>query len=132
MTAAVGNDFSTDASAGRDWDMTVCDLAIFMCVFRAPRPPRLDDICSVIGGWFECSMDASAAAASLARMLANQWVAEEGGCFRATDEGRRAARRLMNGVIRLLDQGTRLIDVALMMTVLRLTKGELDDDVRTL
>jgi hypothetical protein len=36
----------------------------------------------------------------------------------------------MNGMIRLLDQGTRLIDVALMMSVLRLSKGELDNGVR--
>jgi hypothetical protein len=27
----------------------------------------------------------------------------------------------------MLDQGTRLIDVALMMSVLRLTRGELDN-----
>jgi len=32
----------------------------------------------------------------------------------------------MNGLIQMLNQGTRFIDVALMMSVLRLTKGELD------
>lgn len=63
-------------------------------------------------------------------MLANHWVSEDGRRFRATEEGRRAARPLMNGMIRLLDQGTRLIDVALMMSVLRLSKGELDNGVR--
>jgi len=37
------------------------------------------------------------------------------------------ARHLVNGIIRMFDQGTRLIDVALMMAVLRLTREELGD-----
>jgi len=65
-------------------------------------------------------------------MLANRWVAEESRRFRATEEGRSAARPLMNGLIRMLDQGTRLVDVALMMSVLRLSKGELDRGLRDL
>ena len=110
--------------------MTVFELAIFMCVFRASHPPRVEEICQVIGSWFECAVDPPAASAPIENMLANHWVSEDGRRFRATEEGRRAARPLMNGMIRLLDQGTRLIDVALMMSVLRLSKGELDNGVR--
>ena len=109
--------------------MTVFELAIFMCVFRARRAPNVDEICQAIGVWFECVVEPSSASTSIANMLANHWISQDCQCFRATEEGRRAARPLMNGVIRMLDQGTRLIDVALMMSVLRLSKGELDDGV---
>jgi hypothetical protein len=131
MTAAA-NDLVSAGSPACNWTMTVFELAIFMCVFRARRPPRVEEICQVIGAWFECVVDPPVAAAPIENMLANRWVAEESHCFRATEEGRRAARPLMNGIIRMLDQGTRLIDVALMMSVLRLTKGELDNGVRDL
>lgn len=129
MTAAA-NDLMSAGSPACDWSMTVFELVIFMCVFRARRPPRVEEICQVIGSWFECVVDPPAAAAPIEHMLANRWMSEDGRCFRATEEGRRAARPLMNGLIRLLDQGTRLIDVALMMSVLRLSKGELDNGVR--
>lgn len=127
---AVANDLVSAGPPACDWSMTVFELAIFMCVFRASRPPRVEEICQVIGSWFECAVDPPAASAPIENMLANHWVLEDGRCFRATEEGRRAARPLMNGMIRLLDQGTRLIDVALMMSVLRLSKGELDNGVR--
>ncbi|NIJ67230.1 hypothetical protein FHR20_004212 [Sphingomonas leidyi] len=129
---AVANDPRTADSPGCDWKMTVFELAIFMCVFRAGRAPGLEEICHVIGEWFECAVDPTSAAAPIEHMLANRWVAEESHCFRATEEGRSAARPLMNGIIRMLDQGTRLIDVALMMSVLRLSKGELDHGLRIL
>lgn len=127
---AVANDLMPAGAPRRDWEMTVFELAIFMCVFRASRPPRVEEICKVLGGWFECSVDPPATSTGIENMLANNWVTEEGGAFRATEEGRSAVRPMMNGVIRLLDQGTRMIDVALLMTVLRLTTGELDNGVR--
>ncbi|MBS0503627.1 MAG: hypothetical protein JSS55_07445 [Proteobacteria bacterium] len=110
--------------------MTVFELAIFMSVFRARHPPGVEEICQVIGTWFECVVHPPVASAPIENMLANRWVSEDSRCFLATEEGRRAARPLMNGIIRMLDQGTRLIDVALMMSVLRLSKGELDNGVR--
>ncbi|MGX0587313.1 hypothetical protein ACUXPF_003914 [Sphingomonas sanguinis] len=127
---AVANDLPTAGSPGCDWKMTVFELAIFLCVFRARRAARVEEICQVIGDWFECAVEPSSAAAPIEHMIANRWVAEENHGLRATEEGRTAARPLMNGIIRMLDQGTRLIDVALMMSVLRLTKGELDNGLR--
>lgn len=129
MTAAANDLLDADIPAC-GWKMTVFELAIFMCIFRAVRPPRIEEVCHVIGGWFGCAVDPPAATAPIENMLANRWVAEEGFCFRATEEGRRAAKPLMNGIIRMLDQGTRLIDVALMMSVLHLTRGELDNGAR--
>lgn len=129
---ATANDLLSAGAPGCDWKMTVFELAIFMCLYRAGQPRRGEDICKVIGGWFECVVDPPAAAAPIEHMLANRWVAEKGHGLCATEEGRRAARPLMSGMVRMLDHGTRLIDVALMMSVLRLSKGELDHGIRDL
>lgn len=108
------------------WDMTVLELAIFLCVYRAQEPPRLSDILSVIQSWFESIIVIGLVAITVQRMVKAGWLIPTGDRVHASREGREAARPLMEGLIRMLDQGTRLIDVALMMSVLRLTKGELD------
>ena len=109
------------------WDMSVLELAIFMCIFRAERSMTVEETCAVIDGWFECSLDSATTRERLCRMAEAGWLHAENAGFCSTHDGRRAARPMMNGLIRLLDNGTRLVDVALMMTVLRLTRGELDD-----
>ena len=122
-----GANRASPAGSARAWDMTVLELAIFMCVFRAERAMRVEEICAVIDRWFECRLDSATTQERLRRMARAGWLTEAKGGFCSTVDGRRATRLLMNGLIRLLDNGTRLVDVALMMTVLRLTRGELDD-----
>ena len=109
-----------------DMDMTVFELATFMCVYRAREPMHLDEICAVLGGWFECAMPPQRFSRPIARMVARGWLIDGADTLKASKAGREIARPLLGGIIRMLDQGTRLIDVALMMSVLRLTKGELD------
>ncbi|HEX7855081.1 MAG TPA: hypothetical protein VF503_15435 [Sphingobium sp.] len=115
------------SSTPRDWAMTVFELAIFICAFRAMQPIDADILSDMLGGWFECFIAPEDAAAAAANMVSRGWLVMVGGRLMAAEEGRRVARTLVNGIIRMLDQGTRLLDVALMMAVLRLTKGELDD-----
>ena len=74
---ATANDLLSAGAPGCDWKMTVFELAIFMCLYRAGQPRRVEDICKVIGGWFECVVDPPAAAAPIEHMLANRWVAEK-------------------------------------------------------
>lgn len=54
---ATANDLLSAGAPGCDWKMTVFELAIFMCLYRAGQPRRVEDICKVIGGWFECVVD---------------------------------------------------------------------------
>lgn len=109
------------------WAMTAFELAIFMCAYRAMQPVGVDVLCEMLSGWFECFIEPEDVTAAAADMVGREWLVVVGGRLMAAEEGRRVARTLMNGIIRMLDQGTRLIDVALMMAVLRLTKMELDD-----
>lgn len=125
---SMANDLaSSGGGAPCEWSMTVFELVLFLAVFRAKHPPRLDTLCETLSDWFECLVPLQAMQATAANMVRRGWLAATGDRLHPTEEGRRAARPLVNGLIRMLDQGTRLIDVALMMSVLRLTKGELDE-----
>lgn len=127
MTSTANSPRSSSGSPTFCWAMTVLELAIFIATFRAMQPIGVDGLSDILSGWFECFMAPEDVTAAAANMMNQGWLALVGGGFVATHDGRRAASKLMNGIIRMLDQGTRLIDVALMMAVLRLTKGELDD-----
>ncbi|WP_298092102.1 hypothetical protein [uncultured Sphingomonas sp.] len=107
--------------------MTVFELAIFLAVYRAMSPIGSDALAETLSGWFETAITGEDVTAAAGGMVSRGWLAMTGGSLMATEEGRRVSRVLANGLIRMLDQGTRLIDVALMMAVLRLTTGELDD-----
>ncbi|AOH87324.1 hypothetical protein AWL63_24215 (plasmid) [Sphingomonas panacis] len=107
--------------------MTVVELAIFIAVYRAAQPIGADVLSNILGRWFESVVGPDDIAGAVTNMVERGWLVMIGGRLMATQDGRRVASHLMNGVIRMLDQGTRLIDVALMMSVLRLTKGELDN-----
>lgn len=108
------------------WDMTAFELAIFVCVFRSRSPMLVEEIRCAVGRWFERSIPGDIMADIIGHMIGRGWLIKSRGRIRASFQGRDAARPLMNGIIRMLDQGTRLLDVALMMSLLQLTKGELD------
>lgn len=121
---------ANDQAAGhRDpsrWDMTVLELAIFLGAYRAKGPLTVSALCPILANWFECAVQPSDIAVPVANMLRHGWLVQDKDGLKPSRRGRCNARHLMNGIISMLDQGTRLIDVALMLSVLRLTRGELD------
>ncbi|WP_337847853.1 hypothetical protein [Sphingomonas sp.] len=106
--------------------MTVLELAIFLCVYRTRGPTSLQTLGPVLSNWFECPVCLGDLTDPVANMLEQGWLVQDQDGLKPSRRGRCGARHLMNGIIRILDHGTRLIDVALMLSVLRLTKGELD------
>lgn len=128
MTSTANDTGPSGGDAGQGQEMTVLELSIFVCVYRAKEPMRLPEILHVIQSWFEGVRLPGQVAAPTHRMVQYGWLITVGDRVRASRRGREAARPMMEGLIRMLDHGTRLIDVALMMSVLRLTKGELDSD----
>ncbi|BBE00176.1 hypothetical protein SAMIE_2000620 (plasmid) [Sphingobium amiense] len=123
---STANDPGLPRDAGDESAMTVLELSIFVCAFRARTPIRASEIFAVMHGWFG-DMPADQVALLVPGMVSRGWLTPVGEAVKASEQGRRAARPLVEGIIRMLDQGTRLIDVALMMSVLRLTRGELDN-----
>ena len=114
------------ADPATEWDMSVLELAIFIAVYRAKAPPSFDAVSQTVSSWFESAIPRRAMSRAILRMGARGWLLAKGDRLVAGEAGRRAVAPLMNGIIRLLDHGTRLIDVALMMAVLRLTREELE------
>jgi len=114
------------ASVTLEWDMTVLELAVFLAAYRARRPQSFDDVRETLATWFECPIPRRNLSRAVLKMGARGWLVAEGDKLMPAEAGRRAACPHVNGIVRLLDQGTRLIDVALMMAVLRLTREELE------
>ena len=106
--------------------MTVLELAIFFVVYRAMQPIGIDDLADTLAGWFDCPIAPDIIATAVGDMVGQGWLVMIAGALLPAEAGRRAARTLIGGIVEMLDHGTRLLDVALMMAVLRLTKEELD------
>jgi hypothetical protein len=124
--ATIANDCALAPDARSDPQMTVLELMIFLCAYRAAHPLRPREVWTVIETWTEGTAARADTDAAIAVMVGRGWLIAVEDCVKASEEGRAASRPLFSSLIRMLDQGTRLIDVALMMSVLRLTKGELD------
>lgn len=56
------------------------------------------------------------------------WLVRRETGMRATIKGRKHGRSHLRGIIRMLDQGTSMLDVARMMSVLKLAMIELDGE----
>jgi len=109
-------------------DMSVLDLAIFMRVHRSNRVSFAGDVSATIGNWFACTVDPIEIEQGFRRMLERGWLMRRNKGVRATIAGRKHGRAHLRGLVRMMDQGTRMLDVARMMNVLNLAMIELDGD----
>ncbi|UZW57842.1 hypothetical protein NUH86_22795 (plasmid) [Sphingobium sp. JS3065] len=112
-----------------DWEMTAFELAVFICIYRSPTSLLLDEVRREVSLWFERVIGSEDLKGCIGYMLGRGWLLQSGDRLRASNRGRIIARPLVNGLIRMLDQGTRLLDVALMMSILRLTHDQLANPV---
>ncbi|TCM32317.1 hypothetical protein [Novosphingobium sp. ST904] len=109
-------------------DMSVLDLAIFLRVHRTNRPSLSGQIAATIAHWFLCEVDPREIEHRSRQLIDRGWMVRQDGGMRATVEGRRHSRLHLRGIVRMMDQGTRMLDVARMMSVLQLAMVELDGD----
>lgn len=129
MTSMAAND--ADGAGGMlpcMVNMTVLDLAIFMRVHRTTRVAFAGDVSATIGQWFDCEIDPRAIEAGFRRMIEKGWLVTRDLGVRPSVVGRRHGRMHLRGLIRMMDQGTKMLDVARMMSVLNLAMSELDGE----
>lgn len=127
MISTVAND--PDGPGGPcTLDMSVMDLAVFMRVHRAGVVGSAGDVSATISRWFQCDVDPSAVETRMRGMVGKGWLARGNRGFRATLDGRRRGRLHLRGLVRMMDQGTKMLDVAVVMSVLKLAMIELDGD----
>ncbi len=109
-------------------DMSVLDLAIFLRIHRSGRGTSAGEVAQTIGHWFQCDIDPREVEKSFPRMAEEGWLVRRGTGMRATIKGRKHGRSRLRGIVRMLDQDTRMLDVAAMMSVLKLAMIELDGE----
>ncbi len=129
MTSTPANDAGDGQDpVGSPIDMTVLDLAIFLRVHRADRPALAGDVSATVGHWFQCSVDPREIERGFRRMAQAGWIVRRNGGVRPTVAGRKHSRVHLRGLVRMMDQGTQMLDVARMMSVLSLAMIELDGE----
>ena len=109
-------------------DMSVLDLAIFLRVHRAGRGQSAGEVSATISRWFGCDIDPRQVEGAFPRMLEKGWLVRRESGVRATTSGRKHGRLHLRGLIRMIDQGTKMVDVALTMSMLKLAEIELDGE----
>jgi hypothetical protein len=109
-------------------DMSVLDLAIFLRIHRSGRGTSAGEVAQTISHWFQCDIDPREVEQSFPRMAGKGWLVRRETGMRATIMGRKHGRSHLRGIVRMLDQGTRMLDVAAMMSVLKLAMIELDGE----
>ena len=127
MTCTVANDDRSPTGA-RPIDMSVLDLAIFLRIHRSARGTSAGEVSTTVGHWFQCPIDPVEVEKAFRRMVENGWLVLRESGMRATIKGRKHGRAHLRGLIRMLDQGTSMLDVARMMSVLKLAMIELDGE----
>lgn len=129
MISTGAND--VDGAGGRSpcsIDMSVLDLAIFLRVHRAGRGQSAAEVSATVSRWFGCDIDPREIERALPRMLEKGWLVRRESGVRATTSGRKHGRLHLRGLIRMIDQGTKMVDVALTMSMLKLAAIELDGE----
>jgi hypothetical protein len=85
-------------------------------------------VAQTISHWFRCEVDPHQVEQSFPRMADKGWLVRRETGMRATIKGRKHGRSHLRGIVRMLDQGTKMLDVAAMMSVLKLAMIELDGE----
>lgn len=109
-------------------NMSVLDLAIFLRVHRAGRGQTAGEVSATLSQWFNCAIDPGEVESAFPHMLEKGWLVRRETGVRATTSGRKHGRLHLRGLIRMIDQGTKMVDVALTMSMLKLAAVELDGD----
>ncbi|MBB5712344.1 hypothetical protein [Sphingomonas xinjiangensis] len=129
MTSIAANDLPVPPSRHQcAIDMTVLELATFLRTYRSGVPSSTGEIAATLGSWFRCDIDLGTVSGALSGMVSRGWLTSHASGFRATRAGRRHARGHLQGIVRMLDQGTNYFDVAVMMSMLGIAKAELDGE----
>lgn len=109
-------------------DMSVLDLAVFLRIHRSSRGTSAGEVAQTVSHWFQCDVDPGEVERSFPRMVDAGWLVRRPTGMRPTIKGRKHGRQHLRGIVRMLDQGTKMLDVARMMSVLQLAMIELDGE----
>lgn len=99
-------------------DLSVVEFLVGMALCRR-GPSPLPAVASEVSRLFDKPIRRAELAPALARLMARRWAFEAGGAYAMTETGVEALRGCYAAMVRLLDDGRRLLDVAVFMSLIQ-------------
>lgn len=103
-------------------DMSVMEFLVGMALCRK-GPLSGNDVARDVARWFDCPIGVAQVRSPLAALTGRGWSRFEQGLYWIGEDGIEAVRGFYVGMVRLLDGGRGLLDVAVMLSVVREFEG---------
>ncbi len=104
-------------------DMSVMEFFVGMALCRK-GPLSRAQVAGDVSRWFDGPIGAADLKIPLAGLVARGWARFEAGLYWIGDDGIEAVRGFYAGMVRLLDGGRGLLDVAVMLSLVREFEGK--------
>ena len=99
-------------------DMTVVEFLVGMALTRGgAMSPR--DLAHAVSAWLGKPVRSAALGPALAALKARGWVHCAAGTYTIGEEGIEALRGFYSAIVRMLDGGRRLLDVAVFLSLIK-------------
>jgi len=99
-------------------DISMVEFFLGMALSRR-APQSLGELAAELSVWFDRPVRARALKAPLEAMLGRGWVAPGTGTYTLSDAGTAALTPFTHALVRMLDGGRRLIDLAVFMSLIK-------------
>lgn len=99
-------------------DLSVVEFCLGMALARR-APQSASDLAAELSAWFDRPVRARALRAPLEAMLGRGWVAPDAGTYTLSEAGTAALTPFTHALVRMLDGGRRLLDLAVFMSLIK-------------
>lgn len=89
MISTASDPSAATADLTYEWDVTALELASFLAVYRAKRPPQFGDVLNTLSTWFECPVPRRGLSRAVLKMGARSWLVADGDRLLPAEAGRR-------------------------------------------
>ncbi|WP_214647788.1 hypothetical protein [Novosphingobium aerophilum] len=99
-------------------DMSVVEFCLGMALSRR-APQSAGELAAELSAWFDRQVRSRAIKAPLEAMLGRGWVAHGCGTYTLSETGTAALTPFTHALVRMLDGGRRLLDLAVFMSLIK-------------
>ena len=103
-------------------DMSVMEFLVGMALCRKGPLPG-SEVARDVARWFDCPIGVAQVRGALSGLIGRGWARLEQGLYWIGEDGIEAVRGFYVGMVRLLDGGRGLLDVAVMLSMVREFEG---------
>lgn len=99
-------------------DMSMVEFCLGMALSRR-APQSAGELAAEVSAWFDRPVRARSLKAPLEAMLGRGWLAPDAGTYTLSDAGTAALTPFTHALVRMLDGGRRLLDLAVFMSLIK-------------